>query len=142
MKAETAFGLEEQAGDSAPGDKATRWNHGYEGVKASSDAGGSRSLPEESSQGGEVGPNIGEEDEGLAARLTVDGQTFEAPVFEGCIATLGGIAGAVVKTFPGRRTDSDVADEATGCIIWEAETDIEDLSIVGLEMGTLGGMTG
>ena len=48
----------------------------------------------------------------------------------------------MVKTFPGRRTDSDVADEATGCVIWEAEADIEDFPIVGLEVGTLGGMTG
>ena len=110
-RAETALGLEEQAGDSTPGDKATKWNNGYEGVKASSDAGGSSSLPEESSKGGEVGPDVGEEDEGLAARLAVDRKTFEAPVFEGRIATLGGIAGAVVKTFPGKRTDSDVADE-------------------------------
>jgi hypothetical protein len=133
--------LEDQARDSAPGDKATRWRNGYEVVKAGSNAGGSSSLPEESSQGGEVGPDIGEEDKRLAARLAVDRKTFEAPVFEGRIATLGGIAGAMVKAFPGRRTDSDVADEATGCIIWEAEADIEDLSIVGFEMGTLGGMT-
>ena len=80
--------MEEQAGDSAPGDKATRWNNGYEAVKASSDAGGSSSLPEESSKGGEVGPGVGEENERLAARLAVDGKTFEAPVFEGRIAAL------------------------------------------------------
>ena len=134
--------MEEQAGNSAPGDKATRWKNGYEAVKASSDAGGSSSLPEESSKGGEVGPDVGEEDERLAARLAADGKTFEVPAFEGRIAALGGIAGAVVKTFPGRRTDSDVANEAAGCVIWEAEADIENFAIAGFEMGTLGGMTG
>ena len=82
------LGLEEQAGESTPGDQATKWHNGYEGVKASSDASGSSSLPEESSKGGEVGPDVGKEDEGLAARQAVNGKTFEAPVFEGCIAAL------------------------------------------------------
>ena len=48
----------------------------------------------------------------------------------------------MVKAFPGRRTDGDVADEARGYVIGEAEADIEDFAIVGFEMGTLREMTG
>ena len=62
-------------------------------------------------------------------------------MFEGRVAALGGIAGTVIEALPGRRTDSDVADEATRPVFFEGEANIENLTVlgVGMEIGTLGG---
>lgn len=133
--------IERQAGGNAPRGKATRRDKGYQAESAKSGTGSSRRLSEEPSQGGEIGPDIGEEDEGLAAGLSVDGEAFEEPLFEGRVATLGGVASTVIEAFPGWRTDGDVADEAASPVFFEGEANIENLTVVGVgvEIGALGG---
>jgi hypothetical protein len=125
-----------------PGSKATKRDNDYEIERGVSDAGSRRRLAEESNQGSEVGPDVGEEDEGLAAWLTIDGKTFKVPALAGGVAALGGVASAVVEPFPGWRADGDVANEATGSVVLEGEPDVENLAVdgVGVEMRTLGGM--
>ena len=127
-----------------PGSRAARRDSGCEGERTVSDAGGGRCLAEEPNQGGEVGPDIGEEDESLAAGVTIDGKPFEPPALEGSVAALGGVAGAVVELLPRRGTDGDVADKAARSIVFEEEAYVEDLAVVGVgvEMGALGGMIG
>lgn len=110
----------------------------------SSVAGGGSRLAKEPRQSGEVGEGVGEEDEGFGSGSTVDGETFEAPVFEGGVTAFGSVAGAVVETFPGGGADGDVTDEAAGLVSIEGEADVEDSSEVGVgvEMGALGGGKG
>ena len=97
-----------------------------------SDAGGGCCLAEESNQSGEVGPDIGEENEGLGAWLTIDGKAFKVPALASGVAALGGVAGAVVEPLPGWRTDCDVADETTGSVVVEGEPHVENLTVVGV----------
>ena len=110
-------------------------------IRVLSDAGSGRCLPKESNQGGEVGPDIGEEDKGLAAWLTIDRKPFEIPAFEGSVAALSGIAGAVVEALPGWRTEGHVADETAGSVVLAGEPHVENLAVVGVgvEMGAVAG---
>ena len=71
-----------------------------------------RGFPHQTSQGGEIEPDIGLEDERLAARQAIDRHTLEAPAVHGGIAAFNGITRAMVEAFPGRRADRDVANEA------------------------------
>lgn len=100
-RAATVLDFGHQAGGNAPRSKASRWGRGYEGREGTSGAGGSGGLAEEPGQGSEVGPDVGEEDERLAAGLTIDGKALEVPALESGVAALGSVAGAVVETFPG-----------------------------------------
>jgi hypothetical protein len=63
-----------QAGGNAPREEVARRGGRYEGGEERSGygAGGSGGLTDEAREGGEVGPNVGEEDEGLTTGLTVD----------------------------------------------------------------------
>jgi hypothetical protein len=144
LEAKKTLDFEDEAGIDAPRSRATRRDRGYEGERTISDAGGGRCLPEEPDQGGEVGPDICEEDEGLAARLAIDGKPFETPALEGGVAALGGVAGAVVEPLPSGRTEGDVADEAARPIVFEEEANVENLAVVGVgvEVGAFGGMLG
>lgn len=107
---------------------------GYEREGAGSAAGGGRCLAEESGKGSEVGPDISEEDEGLGAGLSVDGESFEAPTLEGGVAALGSVACTVVELFPGWGTEGDVADKATRCVGVEGEANVEDLTVFGVRV--------
>ena len=71
-----------------------------------------RGFPHQTSQGGEIEPDVGLEDEGLRARQAVDRHTFEAPALHSGIAAFGGITRAMVEAFPGRSAHRDVANEA------------------------------
>jgi hypothetical protein len=139
----TAEGLEieQQARGNAPRGEATRRRRGYEAERVISGTGGGSHFPEETGKGGEIGEDIGEKDESLGSGSTEDRETFEVPMFEGCVAGLGGVTGAVVETFPGERADGDVADETAGLVTWEGEADVENPSVegIGVEMGALGG---
>ncbi len=79
-------------------------------------AGSGSSFPDKTSQGGQVEPHIGQGDQGSATGLTIDGQALQAPAFEHRVAIFGSIAGTVVETLPGRRTDRNVAHQANGAI--------------------------
>ena len=142
MRAKTSLNSGRQAGVKGPGSKATKRDNGYEIERGMSDAGSRRCLAEESNQGGEVGPDVGEEDEGLGAWLAIDGKAFKVPALAGGVAALGGVASAVVELFPGWRADGDVADEATGSVVVEREPDVENVAVVGVgvEVGALGEM--
>ena len=144
MGSKTTLDFEHEAGVDMPRSRAARRDSGCEGERTVSDAGGGRCLAEEPNQGGEVGPDIGEEDEGLAAGVTIDGKPFETPALEGSVAALGGVTGAVVELLPSRRTDGDVADEAARSIAFEGEANVENLAVVGVgvEVGAFGGMIG
>ena len=121
----------QQARGNAPRSKAARRGGEYGADRTVSGAGGSRRFAEEPGERGEVGPDIGEEDDGPGAEHAIDGKTFQSPALE------GGVAGAVIEQFPGRRVEGDVADEAAGAIVLERETHVEDLSVVtvGVEKG-------
>ena len=100
MRAKTRLNSGHQAGVKGPGSKATKRDNDYEVERGVSDAGSRRCLAEESNQGGEVGPDVGEEDEGLGAWLTIDGKAFKVPALAGGVAALGGVASAVVEPLP------------------------------------------
>jgi len=138
------FKVEHQAGGNAPRSRATRWGNGYEAVGALSGAGGGGGLAEEPGKGGEVGPDVGEEDEGLAPRLSIDGEALEVPALEGGVAALAPVAGAVVEPFPGGGADGDVTNEAARAVVFEGEPHVDHLTVggIGMEMGALGGGLG
>ena len=85
-------------------------------------------FSDQASQGSQVEPDIGLKGERLAPEVTVDGQSFEVPAFEGGVATLGGVAGAVVDTFPGRGAHGDVSHQADGAI-FEALAHVDELAV-------------
>ena len=138
---ENKLDFERQAGGNAPRFKATRWDSDYKVERKVSGAGGGRCLAEEPNQGSEVGPDVGEEDEGFATGFTIDGKAFEIPALEGGVATLGGVAGAVVEPLPSWRAEGDVADEATGSVVFEREGNVENLAVVRIkvEVGAVSG---
>jgi hypothetical protein len=76
---------EQEAGGNAPRGKATRHRNAYEAERARSGACGSRRLAEEPRQGGGVGPDVSEKDEGLSSWLAIDGKALEVPALEGAL---------------------------------------------------------
>jgi len=134
---------ESQAGGNAPrGGAWARRVAGYGRLSQpeSGEASGSGGFPHQAGQGGQVGPDVSQEDEGFPSWQAIDGQAFKFPVFDGGIATFGGIASTVIEAFPGGRTDGDVTHEADG-VIGETFTHVDDLS-VGMISGLKGALVG
>jgi hypothetical protein len=52
--------------------------------------------------GGQRVPGISQEGKSFAPQATVDRQALEVPALKSAIAAFGGIAGLMVKAFPGR----------------------------------------
>ena len=64
---------------------------------------------------------------------------FETTVFESSVATLDGVASAMVEAFPGGRTDRDVANQADGTIL-ETLAEVDDVAewvVLGFGVGAL-----
>ena len=85
-------------------------------------------FSDQASQGGEVEPDIGLEGGCLALEVAVDGQSFGAPAFEGGVASLGGVAGAMVDAFPGWGAHGDVSHQADGVVL-EALAYVDELTV-------------
>ena len=66
--------------------------------------------------------------ERLTPEVAVGGQLFEAPAFEGGVASLGGVAGAVVDAFPGWGADGDVSHQAAG-VVFETLAHVDELAV-------------
>ena len=129
----------EQAGGNAPRRiGSARRSGSQETVKGSfrSDPCGGGSFSHQAGQGGQVEPDVGLEGEGFAPEITVDGQSLEAPPFEGGVATLGGVASAVVDAFPGWSAHGDVPYQADGAIL-EALLQVDELAVRTGEVGAL-----
>lgn len=114
---------------------------GLSGGRVRSGACGGGCFSDQASQGGQVEPDVGLEGECLAPEVAVDGQSFEVPAFEGGIASLGGVAGAVVEAFPGWGAHGDVSHQADGVIL-EALSQVDELTVGMVEVGTLIGRIG
>ena len=52
---------------------------------------------------------------------------FETPVLESSVATLDGVASAMVEAFPGGGTDRDVANQTDGLVL-EPLADVDDVA--------------
>jgi len=74
--------------------------------------------------------------ESLASEVAVDRETFEVPTFEGGVATLGGVASAVVDAFPGWGVHRDVSHQADGAIL-KALVYVDELAVRTGEVGAL-----
>lgn len=79
-----------------------------ESESVSSSAGGGGGFSHQAGQCGQIEPDVSLEDEGPALGVAADGQTLETPAFEGGVAALDGVAGAVVETFPGRGAHGNI----------------------------------
>ena len=86
------------------------------------------SFPDQANHGGEIVEHIGQEDEGSDARQAIDGQAFEAPVFESGVAAFNSIPGAVVELLPGVPTDKNISDQADRSI-GETFSDVDDAAM-------------
>jgi hypothetical protein len=95
---------------------------------ASEAAGGGGGFAHQAGEGGQVKPDVSQEDEGLAPRRAIDRQALEMPTLKVGVAALDSVASAVVEAFPGRSADRDVAYQTDGTII-EALADVDDLAV-------------
>jgi hypothetical protein len=83
--------------------------------------GGEGGLPHQASQGEQVGPGIGQEDQGFAAELAVHRQAFKIQVLTGGVAAFRGISCPVIELFPEGRADACAcATGAGGQVTYQA----------------------
>ena len=94
---------------------------------------GQRRFPDQASHRGQIVEYISQEKEGGDAWVAVTQLAFEAPGFEGSIASFHGISGAVVEFFPGGRAHGEISGQADGPI-GKVFPQVEDaaMGVVGL----------
>ena len=68
----------------------------------------------QASQSGEGIQDIRQEIKALQRQQAKDRQTFEAPSFEGSVATFDGVPGAVIEGLPGGAGEGEVTSQADG----------------------------
>ena len=89
---------------------------GAENGSASGGAARQRGFPHQPRQGGQRIERIGQEDQGLDPRQSVDRHALQAPIFQSGVAAFHGVARPPVERLPGRAADRDIPHQADGCI--------------------------
>ncbi len=102
---------------------------------------GQGSLAYQAGHGGEVVEHIGQEDESGHPGETVNGHAFEAPGFEGGVASFDGISSTVVVPFPGWRANGDISGQTNGAI-GKTGTQVDDPAMVSFEVRAVWGRIG
>ena len=102
---------------------------------------GQGSLAYQAGHGGEVVEHISQEEDGRDAGETVNGHAFEAPGFEGGVASFDGISSAVVVPFPGWRANGDISGQTNGAI-GKTGTQVDDPAMVSFQVRAVWGRIG
>lgn len=74
-------------------------------------------LFHQTGQGGQVKPEVGHNDVGVAASPAEDRQPFESPILQRRVAGLGGITALVIEILPLRGTNGEISHQAQGAIL-------------------------